>query len=102
METKLKQKTVCKNVTRAIRTGSKTKPYKKVTRRICRNKYKYMNTVKHRLYWRDDNKACYENMHGTDVNTSSKGCGWYLNDKKKVSDNYHDLKYPLEFVWRQH
>lgn len=91
----MKQKVVCK-VTRSIRNG------RKHVTRVCRNKYKYMNTVKHRLYWRDDDKACYENMHGTDVNTSSKGCGWYLNDKKKVSDNYHDLKKPLEFVWRQH
>ena len=59
-----------------------------------------MQSVKHRLYWRDDDKACYENMHGTDVNTS-KGCGWYLNDKK-VSDRFDDLLQPLEFVWRQH
>ena len=94
MATTLKKRIICKNVTNR-------KPFKGT--RVCRNKYKYMNTVKHRLYWRDDEKACFENMHGTDVNTSSKGqCGWSLNDKKKVSDNFRDLKYPLEFVWRQH
>ena len=88
----MKQKTVC-NVT-------SRKPFKKVTR-VCRNKYKYMNTVKHRLYWRDDDKACFENMHGTDVHSSGK-CAWYLNDRKKVSDTFDDLMFPLEFVWRQH
>jgi len=100
METKLKQRIVCKNVTRSIRTG-KSKPFKKVTRRVCRKKYKYMQPLKHHLYWRDDDKACYENMHGTDVNTSKGQCGWYLNDKKKVSNDYHFLK-PEEYVWRQH
>jgi hypothetical protein len=101
METKLKQKIICKNVTRNIRTG-KSKPFKKVTR-VCRKKYKFMQPLKHRLYWRDDDKYCYENMHGTDVNTSSKGqCGWYLNDRKKVSDTFSDFMYPLEYVWRQH
>lgn len=103
METKLKQRIVCKNVTRNIRTGHKSKPFKKVTRRVCRKKYRHMQNIKHHLYWRDDDKACYENMHGTDVNTSSKGqCGWYLNDRKKVSDTYSDFMYPLELVWRQH
>jgi hypothetical protein len=39
-------------------------------------------------------------MHGTDVNSKGQ-CGWYLNDKKKVSNDYHFLK-PEEYVWRQH
>ena len=101
METKLKQRIICKNIKRNIRTGHKSKPFKSVTRRVCRNKYKDMTTVKHRLYWRDDDKACYENMHGSDVHSSGK-CAWYLNDRKKVSDTFDDLMFPLEFVWRQH
>ena len=96
---KLTQKIVCRNVKRGVRINRK---YRQVTRRICRNKYRPMKPVKHHLYWRDDEKACYENMHGTDVNTSRKGeCGWYVNDRKKISDTFDDIVKPLEIVWRK-
>lgn len=91
---KLTHKIVCRNVKRG--------KYRQVTRRVCRNKYKHMMPLKHRLYWRDDEKACYENMHGTDVNTSRKGeCGWYVNDRKKISATFDDIVKPLEIVWRK-
>jgi hypothetical protein len=98
----MKQKTVCKNVTRNIRTGRKTKPYKKVTRRICNDKYKHMYTFKVNGYFRDDEKACYENMHGTDIVSKPHNCGWYLNDKDKLSSDYRFVKKENNLVWRQH
>lgn len=39
------KKVVCKNVTRNIHTGRKS-------RRVCMKKYKKMQNVKHHLYWR--------------------------------------------------
>jgi hypothetical protein len=101
METKLKQKIICKNVTRNIRTGHKSKPFKKVTRRVCRKKYKHIENITNKIYYRDDDKYCYENHKGVNIPFREKNCGWYLNDKKKVSNDYHFLN-PEEYVWRQH
>ena len=84
----MKQKLICKKIR---------------SKKICRNKYKEMYTIKHKLYYRDD-KPCYENMHGINVpkspNYSKKNCGWYLNDKTKVSNDFNYLK-PENYVWRK-
>jgi len=98
----MKQKTVCKNVTRNIRTGSKTKPYKKVTSRVCNDKYRRMYQFNVNGYFRDDKKSCYENHRGIDMPYyRSKNCGWYLNDKEKLSDDYRFINKENNIVWRQ-
>jgi len=100
----MKQKTVCKNVTRAIRTGSKTS--KKVTRRICNDKYRHMYQFNVKGYFRDDKKRCYENHRGIDMppyrsKFTKKNCGWYLNDKEKLSNDFRFINKENNIVWRQ-
>jgi hypothetical protein len=97
----MKQKVVCKKVIRSIRTGKRSKPYKKVTRRICNDKYKYKYTFKVHGFFRDDDKACYENMHGTDIVGNPNKCGWYLNDKDKLSDHFRFINKENNIVWRK-
>lgn len=94
----MKQKIVCRNVTRSIRTG-KSKPVK-VTRRVCNDKYKHKYTFKVNGYFRDDKKSCYENHRGIDIPYTKK-CGWYLNDKQKLSDDFRFINKENNIVWRQ-
>jgi hypothetical protein len=100
----MKQKIVCKNVTRSIRTGIKTKPYK-VTRRICNDKYREMYHFNVKGYFRNDDKSCYENHRGIDMPYTSKftkkRCGWYLNDKEKLSNDFRFINKENNIVWRQ-
>ena len=96
----MKQKTVCRNVTMSIRTG-KSKPVK-VTRRVCNDKYKHKYTFKVNGYFRDDKKACYANRGGIDAVIPPYKCGWYLNDKQKLSDDFRFINKENSIVWRQH
>jgi len=97
----MKQKTVCKNVTRNIRTG---KTSKKVTR-ICNDKYREMYQFNVKGYFRDDNKSCYENHRGINMpytpRFTKKNCGWYLNDKEKLSDDFRFINKENNIVWRE-
>ena len=99
----MKQKIVCKNVTRNIRTGRKTS--KKVTRRICNDKYREMYHFNVKGYFRDDDKSCYENHRGINMPYTSKftkkRCGWYLNDKEKLSNDFRFINKENNIVWRQ-
>ena len=98
----MKQKIVCRNVTRSIRKG-KSKPV--VTRRVCNDKYKQMYHFKVNGYFRDDEKSCYENHRGIDMpytpKFTKKNCGWYLNDKQKLSDDFRFINKENNIVWRQ-
>lgn len=96
----MKQKIVCTNVKKSIRTGRKYKPWETVTRRYCREKYRKMETLPTKRYFRDDQKRCFENHKGVDIHFTKKRCGWYLNDRKKVSSDFQFLT-PQEYVWRQ-
>ena len=99
----MKQKIVCRNVTRSIRKG-KSKPVKD-TRRVCNDKYKQMYHFKVNGYFRDDEKSCYENHRGIDMpytpTFTKKNCGWYLNDKQKLSDDFRFINKENNIVWRQ-
>lgn len=88
----MKQKIVCKNVTRRRR--------QKVTR-ICKDKYRHMYNFKVKGYFRDDEKACYKDGKGIDHATSRRKCGWYLNDKEKLSNDFKFINKENDIVWRQ-
>jgi hypothetical protein len=63
----MKQKIVCTTIKKSIRTGRKYKPWKTVTRRYCREKYRKMETLPTKRYFRDDQKRCFENHKGVDI-----------------------------------
>ncbi len=78
---------------RMITRGGKT--------RKGRPSYKHKYTFKINGYFRDDKKACFANRGGIDAVIRPYKCGWYLNDKHKLSDDFNFINKENNIVWRQ-